>query len=1766
MSTLPRPKKDSDGFIDLGKMQPMPAPTSQEQADAQSLYSKAYDIDPTKAAQIAANAKEHPELSAGVAVSMGLNNVLPNNPVAKNLAYINQIYSENKLKAEREKAQAAEDAAFQRTPWGAMWQGIKAASRAITTVAFSPQEYMYGLWRGQLGEIYKHFPAAAKYAGVSQIGDTNFFKNFSDAGGQTVLSQAIYSAIKTGKLDLGSGFFADHTSGAGFLARQEQAKMLGSNIYDPKNPSKVIGVRPYEMFNDPVARIVSNGHPDGVVGTIAGQLAELAASFATDPTILVGKAAKAAELLKTQQTVAAGVEEAAAWNQRAERLAAARAESEKLAKELKDKQTKLSNIDISRAEVASERARKIWQARSTDAIESQIALRTGDTRVSQWYEARTQLAARKEVVAKAEETYKNLRERFEGISEEGKPTLNEVRDARDALKSARQDLRKVNVDFKAKGETYRDALKNAQIAARARDIAAQDFIKSEKARLKISQKIEQGTATRDEVLTNYANTLEKEAGLKDAFNQNALDYNALNEYLTLGSGRSVLNNLANVDDWKDVWKLFKNKIPLDACVAIADAKTAEQVAMVLSRYIKTAEIAPGILRNAEDTIPAVRFIKGAQAWGDKNNDLIVKIGSHFMDSMNNTNIGKGFVNLSKAGTEWGLEKGRNLKRAWSTFMPRGGFVDIRDTETLLRTVENYGNALRLPEETINKLLDEVAYAPSDQERGYAASAKLFNAIYEYHSKTMAPELAAKFKELTTLFQSEKDSYTSYWANRHVHGTDIEFIDSTNGRKLVLSGPQLDTELLNSRVYLPAPKQLLRMASRFGKYKAADVTTDLLDNMVSGFWKKTVLVRPAFVLRNIAEEQLRVFGVGHIGFFNHPIAALAMWMGRPSGSGLRTLMNSFNKYRNTAFGKDWKTMSEEDLLADEIIARQFAKGYIDVVSSETRGAYAEDDKMRRILIQKGVGSVAKNHPRFYTGVANEVRRLNASEIVRVVAGQTPKYVADAVSKGATREDAVVDYFLNGPGKAAYSKLARSKRLEVRDWLLSPDGAKQYLYTGTDSNGLANSVFQTIKEASSDDEFIKKLIAYGKVSLPNGRSLTVPTAKDDAEAAMAAKSAGVKRKKIIGATELFGQGIEENFNHLSWTNTLFNVPVKIAKADARRELGFLRRAVDSFFEKATEFEKTTTMGPEYTQAYWDSINKVALSLNADAKAILEQTAKKSLNKIEDAFGKPIGRNHPVWSAFEKAGKGPLTLEDAHAYADNAARMHVKDLFYDAHNERMLFHALRLIFPFGNAWADTLHKWTELGVKNPLQIYKGSKLMNWLESPESSAIYNITDAKDYYDPTQGFFYKDPSSGERMFWVPFAGTILTKMVHGLDAQGSPIAFKASPMSFNFALGTGSILPSFGPVLTLPVNVLGTFGGNKTFIDNMPPAIRDWLFPFGPSDFSSGILGAIVPANWNRILGGLAGQEETYASLFKPTMAYLSSSGSYSETPEDQARLVRDTDFFARWFGVMRGVIGLVSPMSLTPENMGKDQNGDATTQLALYNDFQGILNQNNGDYNTSLADFMDLYGPEAVYAIINNYKGQGPSNSGTEQLLKQFPDIADKYPDTFGFIMPGGNFSINLRKWNLMTGRQKVMSSQDIKDKATELLYNAAKDRIIARAQAEGWSKETLSAANNSLADRFGGGPKTEYDVNHQARVLKQFQQIAYDKRFADLPTMQSLRDYLYYRDAAVQASGRSDLKSKSASAQREWLADRAVELVKSDPSFSLIFNYFFSKELEG
>jgi hypothetical protein len=475
----------------------------------------------------------------------------------------------------------------------------------------------------------------------------------------------------------------------------------------------------------------------------------------------------------------------------------------------------------------------------------------------------------------------------------------------------------------------------------------------------------------------------------------------------------------------------------------------------------------------------------------------------------------------------------------------------------------------------------------------------------------------------------------------------------------------------------------------------------------------------------------------------------------------------------------------------------------------------------------------------------------------------------------------------------------------------------------------------------------------------------------------------------------------------------------------------------------------------------------------------------------------------------------------------------------------------------------------MENPIQVYKAVKSLEWAQKPESSAIYLMTDAEDYYDPNQGFFFTNPDSGQRQFFVPFAGTAMAaiaKKVTGANYNGAPIAFTANPMSFNFAFGAGTMLPGIGPGVTLPVSALSTF--NNNFIDNMPMGIQKWLFPFGRADFSGGLQTAILPGNWNKIIGGVTGMEQTYASNFKPVMNYLASGGNYNlDDPDDQARLVQNTDTFARWESIMRGVVGLVSPMSLLQQGLAKDKDGDTTLQTALYNDFQTIFQNNDGDYNKSWHEFLDLYGPTQAFALISASAGQAPSNWDSYNFVVSNPDVASKYKDVWGYVMPGGGLSTEMYQWNLIHDTKKKLTPSQILNKVNNQRYYATRDALMTKVDSGELDKDGYRAAVQYLKDAMGGGPVSEFDPNKRGRIVKQIETLIQDERFVDLPSVVALRDYMYLRKIALDNLGKKTFTgAKSEQAQRDWLAAQAEWIVKDNPDFQKMFYAFFANELEG
>ena len=302
--------------------------------------------------------------------------------------------------------------------------------------------------------------------------------------------------------------------------------------------------------------------------------------------------------------------------------------------------------------------------------------------------------------------------------------------------------------------------------------------------------------------------------------------------------------------------------------------------------------------------------------------------------------------------------------------------------------------------------------------------------------------------------------------------------------------------------------------------------------------------------------------------------------------------------------------------------------------------------------------------------------------------------------------------------------------------------------------------------------------------------------------------------------------------------------------------------------------------------------------------------------------------------------------------------------------------------------------------------------------------------------------------------------------------------------------------------------------------------------------------------------------------MNYLASGGNYNlDDSDDQARLTRDTDTFSRWESIMRGVVGLVSPMSLIQQGLAKDKDGDTTLQVAVYNDFQEILKTNDGDYNKTWFDFLNLYGPSQAFAIISASAGNGPANWDSYAFVVKNPDVASKYQDIWGYVMPGGGLSTEMYNWNLIHDTKKRLSAKEILNKVNNQRYYATRDALMTKVDSGELDKNQYRTALQYLKDSMGGGPVAEFDPNKRGRIIKQLEELTIDERFIDIPSIVALRDYMYLRQTALDNLGKKNFTGAQAEqSERDWLAAQAEWIVKDNPDFQKMFYAFFANELEG
>ena len=1812
---------DANGQINSND--PVTSTLTAERAKAEAIYAQASAINPYQAALIKKNAQGN-IMSPGVLQSLSALGVDAQSGVARSIANIDAQTREVRTANQKEIAQQRTKDEFNKTLRGQFWNALKSGVRSTSIALGNTFSWMNAGYRTGAASAQQ---AALGFAAAEIAPNVKVVqKPVPSAFEQTIAGQIILKSIadikdrKFPDIQMGEGFFPSEEIGVGHAARQ--ASLDAAKIAVRNSKGKVIGYRPRSAIGDTFSTIVTLGNPESRAGQAVALATDITASFVFDPGIARATQVKALRKAAQQERVKGAMDVAAKLEEQAKRVQDS-VNQTKSARDAAIKQAdKLKDTKITQLQEEAVASRNAGSGKAEDAIKASVGVRTATARYDEiakvventTEEIKTVKASIAELssTAKAPTTVarvetalnkqtKQLEEMRLGAQQaldagripmytqdeiaavsanidslkakldEAKAlapnatvdTTEELLKAQDNLKSAQARLKEAKEALKASSLQVAERTRTAKITARAREIAAKDTLKKTSAERKLSEVLKDANSTLQDKNIAWVNALKDIANIQESFERPGLAYEKVAEFLTGGHGTVAVDRLVAMTDWKTIWRKSGGKIDSATARALADATTKDEVVDILAPFIKRGDIAegalrPGLIERTGERIadrtafaaPAVNVLRGVGA----------RTQSRLVEHKKVAALFEAFNTASTKTKDF-------LSREYKTKVRSGSIINIHDREEMLRAAEEFGVATKLDKKVLDDIIDEIATASSNSVAGYAASVKLMNAVFAKSADKLPDYLQPALKKATTSFRDSIEQMSSYWASRHIAGAELKYI-TLNGEQVVLPGPHLSSELLNSTIYLPPTRDILALTSKVSRFKTTGALTRGADVAINDFWKNLQLVRPAYIIRNIAEEQLRVFGTGHISFFNHPAMAMAMWMGRQEGPAWRKMLNQFDQYRNTVFNDSFSSGDDVADLLNETLGHRAKNSYVDMMSIDKAGSF--DERAIKVLQFKNVGAVAFGHRRFFDGVANALRILNSDEMARVVAGANTPSIAKAVANGMKREDAVVDYFLNGAGRKSLDDFAEATPDNFAALIKTPEGLKQYLYTAKQGNKDI-SVLARVTEAAGGNKSLMEMIATGKTTVA-GKTYAIPRAsRSAANSINNSKAIKAGKKALLEEQEVFAKELSSTFKNAgNWDGVLMNVPSRnVAFAEGEMDSRGARAVVNWFFDKATEFEKNSTFGPEFRQAYWDAINQIAKSLNAEAKAALGATAENSLKPLMFR-GKNIGENHPVWSAFKAStGDGPLTLQDAHQYADNYARNSVKNLFYNAQEKRLIFHQLRLIGPFMAAWEDTLKRWSQIGIENPLQVYKGVKTLEWLQKPESSAIYQLTDARDIYDPNQGFFFNDPDSGQRLFWVPFTGTVMSKLAgaaSGNNYAGAPVAFAASPLSFNFALGAGSILPGIGPGVTIPISLLGTF--QQGWVDNLPEGIKNWLFPFGRSDFSSGPLSAVLPANWNRILGATFGIEETYASSYKPVLAYLAAGGNYNlDDPADQARLANEADAFARFVGVMRGLIGLTSPAALISKGLGTDDKGDATTQMALYNDFETILKNNDNDWNKAWFDFLNLYGPSQAFAIISSSAGNGPSNWDSYKFVTKNPDVASVYSDVWGYVMPGGGLSTEMYKWNLVNGKKAKLSPEEIIEKVNGQRFYAAKDALLTKVDAGELDAKQYAEALRYLKESMGGGPVTEFDPNKRGRVLSQLKNLTEDARFVDVPSVAGLRDYMYLRSEALKSIGKPTFTgAQNEQAARDWLAAQAVWIVEDNPDFQKMFYGFFANELEG
>jgi hypothetical protein len=1137
-----------------------------------------------------------------------------------------------------------------------------------------------------------------------------------------------------------------------------------------------------------------------------------------------------------------------------------------------------------------------------------------------------------------------------------------------------------------------------------------------------------------------------------------------------------------------------------------------------------------------------------------------------------------------------IKTAENINRAFGRFYVRSTTLSLDDVTGLNNGVEDWISSTGIKriiskpaqERIIESTQLAIFKSTTPAERAAAVSNGIDSLIDEVARTlgTLTPKDVKDLKELTKIKGSDEVAFTNYSLSN--------IIGNRGAAKLTIGGEnfqfekgifeyQLAKGLINlpdSRAFNAAVIKHKTNIPLYGKAKSTRIFVEEFGDL----WRTSQLVgRYAYVIRNVAEMQMRQFFSGHFSLFNNPAGFIAMVMANPEGGLIGKTLAKRSRYSVNALGELMKSTDAEVELSQSIIARA------GLMRGSSVGDYGSPG--RKVSMFKGYDAVTTDHPDFLKGLSWTVNSFSSDafmpDVVRVLRQGTPEaksaYVQNLVDTfdepGNKLKEFVSAIFdsnedmrrllLNNPFSETGPGVVASN--------INKNNLLVYLFDEAQPDTVAGNI-NLLAGQGSQRNLILDLISDGKAKVVNnkGKLITIQTPY---------RIKGLTTEQVLAAEKIFAKQVESVFDREKLTGSAVTLVTEKPISDSA--LSQISKFVNAFFDHAARVESKLNFGPEFDASYWDVIAGYADMLGTDDLIKLRSNANKALAPTgKKIIGRTPAPLRVINSTLKKRQSNPnyvhkagTSLQTLDSIAASEASKYVKNLFYDAAKQKQWANAVRLIAPFAQAHYNTIGKWSQLTKSNPVPLYKFGKAFDALTKEGSNVIYDVTGVT--YDDSQGFLYKDEGQEDYKFKTPLVGSILGSLAGRNIDMRNALQITSPVQSLNLAFG--SVNPFAAGIGPAGVFAYQLSGQSSAFgpIDDL---IRDIITPFGkPKTIGDIIFPAWVRKGGEAILGSDAGTQRGV----KDWASYLASTGKYGDNPfasdRERNRLFNDAEKLSKGMNLVTGLFQSISPATPIQEVLTaiKEPNNKGTfmTMTMLNKEWRDVTEKHPGDRAAAVKEFSDKFGIENILVAVS---GSTPGTSGSEDawtFLNNNPDIVDSYAtpkgDVVPLFFPGGEYSLKYYNWQRKVGSRRKLSTSEIQEEAEGMVYAMLKSQIaekqISGMYTDFWYNEQLAV----LDKQFGARPPDTIvtGVNDQkiANIERALQEPAFQKSSVYKQTSEfftrfnELKKYLN----SLKVTNYAELSSKGGVPylMRNELVALGEKLMIENPEFSRMYYGVFA-----